>query len=108
MSIHFNGLTPGEAERLALLIEECGETIQAATKVLRHGYESCYPGTETTNRMMLEKEIGHVGNAIEMMCVAEELGEDMIEKHLLAKRKTIRQWLHHQDYARLARKVGKP
>jgi NTP pyrophosphatase (non-canonical NTP hydrolase) len=39
----FNKLTDAEAERLAMLIEECGEVIQAATKVLRHGYESFHP-----------------------------------------------------------------
>ena len=38
MSSHFNKLTPAQAERLAILIEECGEVIQAATKILRHGY----------------------------------------------------------------------
>lgn len=34
---HFNNLTPGEAERLAMLAEECGEVIQAVGKILRHG-----------------------------------------------------------------------
>jgi hypothetical protein len=43
VSQHFNGLTPAEAERLALLAEECGEVIQAIGKVLRHGYESRHP-----------------------------------------------------------------
>ena len=33
----FNGLTPAEAERLALLMEECGEVVQIIGKVLRHG-----------------------------------------------------------------------
>lgn len=37
---HFNQLKPSEAERLACLIEECGEVIQAAGKILRHGYKS--------------------------------------------------------------------
>jgi len=40
---HFNGLSPAEAERLALLAEECGEVVQAVCKVLRHGYESTNP-----------------------------------------------------------------
>ena len=35
---HFNGLTPAEAKRLALLAEECGEVLQAIGKVLRHGF----------------------------------------------------------------------
>lgn len=34
----FNGLSPAEVERLALLAEECGEVIQTVGKILRHGY----------------------------------------------------------------------
>lgn len=40
---HFNGLTPAEAERLALLSEELGEAQQAIGKILRHGYDSSNP-----------------------------------------------------------------
>jgi hypothetical protein len=36
----FNQLTDAEAERLALLAEECGEVVQVIGKILRHGYES--------------------------------------------------------------------
>lgn len=37
----FKKPTKAEAERLHMLMEECGEVIQAAAKVLRHGY-TCY------------------------------------------------------------------
>ena len=40
---HFNQLTPAEAERLALLLEELGEAQQAIGKILRHGYASTHP-----------------------------------------------------------------
>ena len=40
MTAHFNGLSESEQERLSILIEECGEVVQAACKILRHGYES--------------------------------------------------------------------
>lgn len=43
MPEHFNGLTPAEAERLAMLSEECGEVIQIIGKILRHGYDSYHP-----------------------------------------------------------------
>src|SRR5579872_899269 len=36
-------LTPAQIERLALLAEECGEVMQAVSKILRHGYESRNP-----------------------------------------------------------------
>lgn len=44
MADHFNGLTPAEAERLALLLEELGEAQQAIGKILRQ----C--STSSTNR----------------------------------------------------------
>src|SRR5574343_752810 len=36
MTNHFNRLSEAELERLAILIEECGEVAQAACKVIRH------------------------------------------------------------------------
>jgi hypothetical protein len=53
---HFNRLTPAEAERLALLLEELGEAQQIIGKILRHGYESYHPDDpETTNRTLLAR-----------------------------------------------------
>jgi NTP pyrophosphatase (non-canonical NTP hydrolase) len=46
-----------DRERLAELIEECGEIIQAATKTLKHGWESTYDNG-VTNRTQLAMEIG--------------------------------------------------
>jgi len=67
---HFNRLTEAEAERLAILIEECGEVTQAACKILRHGYESTNPKAITpieedpeTNRSALERELGDLLHA---------------------------------------------
>lgn len=33
---NFNGMTPAETERLAILVEECGEVVQIGMKILRH------------------------------------------------------------------------
>lgn len=58
MSDHFNKLTPAEAERLAMLAEECGEVIQIIGKILRHGYDNYHPADpNTTNRRLLEREV---------------------------------------------------
>lgn len=57
MSDHFNGLTPAEAERLAMLAEECGEVVQVVGKVLRHGYGSHHPDGGPDNRVALRYEI---------------------------------------------------
>ena len=64
----YKTLSAAESERLALLIEECGEVIQAATKVLRHGYESFHPEDPTTsNRDLLTNELADLFAVYEMM-----------------------------------------
>lgn len=52
-------LTPAEAERIAMLGEECGEVVHAAMKPLRHGYDSYDPtaAVAESNRAMLAREI---------------------------------------------------
>lgn len=57
MSEHFNRLTPAQAERLAMLAEECGEVIQIVGKILRHGYDSTHPDGGPTNAELLSKEV---------------------------------------------------
>lgn len=95
---HFNELTPAEAERLALLIEECGEVIQAATKVLRHGYESVNPLTDgPTNRTMLTSELGHVIHAIDRMTLAADVNVRALNTAKVVKADRIARWLHHQQ-----------
>lgn len=50
------------AENLVLLIEECGEVIQAATKALRFGWKHSWPDYENgaPNSQSVTKEIGNV------------------------------------------------
>lgn len=98
MADHFNKLTPGEAERLAIFIEECGEAIQAACKVLRHGYESydptADPHAQPSNRQSLAKEIGDVRASIEMLCI--DIDKKAILEQANNKLVSLRQWTHHQ------------
>lgn len=49
-------ITEAERERLVLLAEECAEVIQAATKILRWGWESTYDDG-TTNLAQLRTEL---------------------------------------------------
>lgn len=46
-----------QEEKLILLIEECGEVIQAATKCLRFGFKRDWPGYGV-NHIVLAQEIG--------------------------------------------------
>lgn len=92
-----NNLSDAEEERLEVLAEECAEVIQAICKIQRHGYASYNPFNDTlNNRQALEKELGHVQNAVRMMTAAKDLNQVQINVDELLKRTTIGQWLHHQ------------
>jgi hypothetical protein len=94
--VSFNRLSPAEAERLALLMEEMGETVQVIGKILRHGYESTHPDGGPTNRGLLEKEIGDVRAAIHLMTEAKDIYDDNIWTFAEAKRQNVKKYLHHQ------------
>lgn len=93
---HFNRLTPAQAERLAMLIEECGEVIQAATKVLRHGYTSYHPKDPSTdNRELLCRELTDlIAVHVDLMDRGDlrEIPAKDIPAAIAAKKK----WTHHQ------------
>lgn len=94
----FNGLTPAEAERLAILIEEAGEVIQIACKILRHGYESYNPvHSGESNREELCRELGDFAFAVELMNLRGDVTEFSIMQYQKVKANTIWQWLHHNN-----------
>lgn len=100
---HFSGLSEAEQERLAILIEECGEVTQAACKILRHGYESTNPKAITpedenpeTNRSALERELGDIIHALKRMQIAKDVSEMRIDDRAQSKPKRILPYLHHQ------------
>jgi len=96
MNLHFNGLTPGQAERLAMLIEECGEVITAATKILRHGYGSHHPDRLDTNRHDLEREIGDVFAVLVRMMAMDDINADACDNAEAAKLAKFTRYTHHQ------------
>ena len=95
MHKHFNNLTSAEAERLAMLVEEAGEVIQAVGKILRHGYENWSPDdpAKITNRMLLSNEISDLMAVVAMMeCDLDPtVGDDL--GNAVAKRL---RYSHHQ------------
>jgi len=94
---HFNGLSPAEAERLALLLEEAGEVVQAVGKILRHGYESTHPNGSATNRENLTREIADVQVAVSMMSRAGDIRLLDVDEWAREKRVRVSRYLHHQD-----------
>jgi len=95
----FNKLSPAEAERLYLLLEELGEAQQMIGKVLRHGYESHHPEDKNmvSNRVLLEKELGHVRHAMIRLCDEGDLSKEYIHACAKIKAETVKPYLHHQD-----------
>lgn len=97
---NFNLLEPQETERLALLAEEMGETLQIIGKILRHGYESfdpfLPPPAGNTNRQLLERELGDVLVAIDFMLRAGDVKQKHIDDKIRVKNHKIWDFLHHQ------------
>lgn len=94
---HFNGLTPAQAERLAMLAEECGEVIQIIGKILRHGYDSWHPDRPAiTNRMLLEKELTDLIAVHNEMSVRDRLYLPFSSDVDQAWEKKLR-YSHHQE-----------
>lgn len=94
----FNKLTPAEAERLAILSEECGEIVQVIGKILRHGYDSCHPSDpkKIINRRLLEKEIGDLGAITCLMINQCDVDDEAIVNATNEKAAKLPKWTHHQ------------
>lgn len=93
----FNGLTPAEHERLAMLVEEAAEVVQIVGKILRHGYESKHPDNMNgpTNRQMLENEIA---DFYAIAGVMEDVKDVTVEGEVVRQAiKKKRRYTHHQD-----------
>lgn len=93
----FNGLTPAEHERLAMLAEEAAEVVQIVGKILRHGYESKHPDNMNgpTNRQVLENEIA---DFYAIAGIMEDLKDVTVEGEAVRQAiKKKRRYTHHQD-----------
>jgi NTP pyrophosphatase (non-canonical NTP hydrolase) len=88
-------ISPAEYERLAILMEECAEVIQAAAKIQRFGYVGFYHDGRG-NREQLETELGQVNNIIRMMVEREDVDSSRILKAHHEKAMTIGKYLVHQ------------
>ena len=72
---------------LTCLSEECGESVQAASKAIRFGLNSQW--YEETNRRILEREIADI------IGVAQELGLKIRPKDITAKRKKLKKMMDY-------------
>lgn len=92
-----NNLSKAELERLALLNEEAAEVQQIISKIIRHGYRSYHPDDHDmmTNRKLLEKELGDLTLAIQLMVKSGDISETKIDEFSISKRSRISKYLHH-------------
>jgi NTP pyrophosphatase (non-canonical NTP hydrolase) len=100
MTGNFNKLTPAEAERLALLAEECGELVLAIGKVLRHGYDSRNPHdlTHIDNRYDVATECGDVLAAIQILRDSGDVSSSTVNRSHLEKLDEVWKWMHHAKF----------
>lgn len=94
----FSALSPAAAELLVNLTGECGETVQAASKVLQHGpfsYDPTKPPeTVETNQSALERELGDILGVIKMLADAGVVRPDLIELYCDQKIARYPHWAH--------------
>lgn len=91
-------LTMGERELLIILIEECGEVIQAATKILRHGPYSRSPlrPDSPCNKEHLGEEIGQLDYLIEKVQSAGLIFQEDRRLGVSSKEDNFKRWTHYQ------------
>ena len=79
-------------------MEECGEVVQIAAKILRHGYESCHPNGGPTNRVSLERELGDVTAAVLLLAQYEDVQPNYIDEYSRHKQSSGGRYLHHNSW----------
>lgn len=88
-----SNLTQSQIERLALLAEECGEVVQAVSKILRFGLDSTH--NQRSNRTRLETELGDLQVAIDLLAQSQDIDLAAIQDHAVDKFSRIGQHLVH-------------
>lgn len=77
-------------EKLVLLVEECGEVIQAATKCLRFGFSRDWPGYGV-NHEVLAREVGDLLGIVDSL----ELDRSCIGVARASKMHRAEHWKRH-------------
>lgn len=102
---HASGVqTDPFTERLALLGEELAEAGQIIGKILRHGAYSKNPLDPDcpSNIALLERELGHVFAAKNLLVKAGDLGPLAMNQYCEEKLEAVPEWLHCEENRKLA------
>lgn len=81
-------------ELLILLIEECGEVIQAATKCLRFGFDVDHGVDYGNNKLVLSREVGDI------LAIVDELPLDRINVEVTRSLKIAKAEAAKEKYGR--------
>ena len=74
-----------KTEALIILMEECGELIQACSKIIRTNNSSVY-------RKQLQDEIGDVMCMIDIMKHSGLVNDEQIEERIKVKKEKLMKW----------------
>jgi hypothetical protein len=94
-----NELSPAQAERLAILAQECSEVVHACTMALRHGLDSHSPNdpNKVTNRQYILNEIGDVSAAMFLLLNSGDLPNPPSDEYIYSKLDRLKKYTHHQN-----------
>lgn len=82
-----------EREILTILVEECAEVQQRATKALRFGIEEVQPGQPCTNAQRLAAEVGDLMEMVAILVEMDILDPAEIDIGRDAKRRQLARFL---------------
>ena len=77
-------------ELLTILMEECAEVIQAASKIQRFGWDSEWKGE--TGREILERELGDLQCMVDLLHEGDHVSFTAMDEHASNKHDKLRQW----------------
>lgn len=77
-------------ELLTILMEECGEVIQAASKIIRFGPDSEWNGQ--TGLEILERELGDLYCMIDLVHANDMVSFTKLDEYAQAKYEKLKKW----------------
>lgn len=91
-------VTPPQRERISKFGEEMSEAGQVLGKINLHGWTpTSFENITYDNRGDLEREIGDILAAIDLMAVGGDIDMKKVQEFREAKRKTITRYMQYQQ-----------
>ena len=79
-----------KTELMVVLMEECSEVIQEASKIIRFGENAEYNGETALSR--LEKEIGDLQCMVDLLYASDMISLEKVEEYANAKYEKLKKW----------------